>query len=98
VTNKIDDDLPTEVLIALAEGCGFRLAFDRAPGVDEWTLSSSIVAGPITVPLQHVGTRRSVCAFLIGYSSMRQKTSQILNDLERANQELVLRMRARLGD
>lgn len=97
MTNKIDDDLPTEVLVALAEGCGFRLASDRAPSADEWTLSTSIEAGPVTVPIQHVGTRRSVCAFLIGYSSMRLKTSQILNDFERSNQELVLHMRTRLG-
>lgn len=96
MTNKIDDDLPTEVLTALAEGCGFRLAFDLPDG-DKWTLSTSIVAGQITMPIQHVGTRRSVCAFLSGYSSMLLKTTQILNDLERANRKLLLDMRARLG-
>lgn len=96
MTNKIDDNLPTEVLTALAEGCGFRLAFDLPDG-NKWTLSTSIVAGQITVPLQHVGTRRSVCAFLIGYSSMRLQTTQILNDLDSANQKMILDMRERLG-
>ncbi len=93
VTHKIDDALPTEVLTALAASLGFQINFEHSPGVDEWELSGDLGLTRV----QHVGTRRSVCAFLIGYSSMRLQTTQILNDLDRANQKLILDMRARLG-
>lgn len=91
--SKIENNLPTEVLTALAKACGFSSAFDRSPGTDEWTLS----AGHGATHVQHVGTRQSVCAFLTGYAAMQIKTTQILNDLDNANRRLILDMRARLG-
>lgn len=94
--SKIDDDLPAGVLTALAEACGFRITFDPSPDVDEWTLSGTLPAGLTTFDVQHVGTRRSACAFLIGYSTMRLQTAQILNELESGNRKLFLDMRERL--
>jgi len=95
--SKIEDNLPTEVLTALAEACGFQVVFDRAPGTDEWTLTAGRFAGPLQYDVQYVGTRQSVCAFLTGYASMQLQTTQILNDLDRAHQGLILDMRERLG-
>ena len=91
--SKIENNLPTEVLTALAEALGFRVAFDRSPGTDEWTLS----AGHGATYVHHVGTRQGVCAFLTGYGAMQLQTTQILNDLDNANRRLILDMRARLG-
>ena len=90
--SKIDDNLPTEVLTALAEALGFSVAFDRSPDTDKWTLS----AGHGETYVQHVGTRQGVCAFLTGYAAMRLQTTQILNDFDNANRKLVLEMRALL--
>lgn len=90
--NKIDDNLPTNVLSALAEACGFHLSYSRAPGTDEWTLSHGHGASHV----QHVGTRKSVCAFLTGYADMRLQTTQILNEMSNAHQKLVLTMKMRL--
>ena len=95
--SKIDDNLPTEVLTALADACGFRIACDRTPGVDAWTLSQRLPAGTVTMHVEHVGTRQSVCAFLIGFSSMQLQTTQILNEIDGANRRLILDMMARLG-
>lgn len=91
--SKIDDSLPTEVLSALAEACGFRLSHDTASGVDAWTLSHG--HGPTHV--QHVGTRQNVCAFLAGYADMQLQTAQLLNELDRSHRSLVLDLRTRLG-
>ena len=91
--SKIENNLPPEVLTALAEACGFRLAFDRSPGTDEWTLS----VGHGVKHVQYVGTRQSVCAFLTGYAAMRLQTKQILNDLDSAHRVLILDIRNRLG-
>lgn len=91
VVHKIDNNLPTEVLAALAKACGFRITFD-SPEAHEWTLSHEHV--PTLV--QHVGTRQDVCAFLTGYADMQLLTTQILNELDSANRNLILDMRARL--
>jgi hypothetical protein len=91
--SKIEDNLPAEVLTALAEACGFCITYDRSPGVDEWTLS----AGHGKTHVQHVGTRQGVCAFLSGFATMQLQTSQILNDLDSAYRGLILDMRSRLG-
>lgn len=91
--NKIDDSLPTPVLSALAEACGFRLSHDVAPGVDAWTLSHD--HGPSRI--QHVGTRQNVCAFLAGYADMQLQTSQLFNELDKDHRSLVLDLRTRLG-
>lgn len=93
VMSKIENNLPTEVLTALAEACGFRIAFNRSPETDEWTLSHG--HGPTCV--QHVGTRQDVCAFLTGYADMRLQTTQILNDLDNAHRRLILDVRKLLG-
>lgn len=90
---KIETDLPLEVLVALADGCGFRAHFDRTPGVDEWVLSR----GHGKTYKQFVGTARDVCAFLTGYAEMQLCTTQILNDLDNAHRRLILDMRTRLG-
>jgi hypothetical protein len=92
VISKIETNLPTEVLTALAEACGFRVVFDRSPGADEWTLSH----GHGVSHVQHVGTRQAVCAFLTGHADMRLITVQILNDLDSAHRRLILDMRTRL--
>ncbi len=92
--SKIDDELPAEVLTALAAACGFRLSC--ALGGDEWTLSHP--HGAIHVePVEHVGTRKAVCAFLTGYADMQLQTTQILNDLDSAQRKLLSDMRGRLG-
>jgi hypothetical protein len=90
VTN-IDDNLPEVVLIALAEALGFRIAYARQPGVDEWTLS----AGHGVNHVQYVGTRASVCAFLAGYAAMKLQTTQMLNDMDNAHRRMVIEMRDR---
>ena len=90
--SKIDDELPTEVLNALAVACGFHLS--STPGVDEWTLSHP--HGVIhTEPVHHVGTRKAICAFLTGYADMQLQTTQILNDFDSAQRKLILEMRGR---
>jgi hypothetical protein len=91
--HKIDSELPTEVLVALAKACGFSLAYERSSGADEWTLSH----GHGVSHVQHVGTRKDVCAFLIGYADMQLTTTQILNDVESAHRKLIADMRDRLG-
>lgn len=91
--SKIDVDLPTEVLGALARACGFLLSYDRTPGADAWTLSHG--HGPTYV--QHVGTRQAVCAFLTGYADMQLQTTQILNELDSAQQRLIVDVRDCLG-
>jgi hypothetical protein len=90
---KIETEMPTEVLVALAEACGFRLASDRVSGADEWTLS----AGHGADHVQYVGTRQSVCSFLSGHVAMQAQTTKILNDLDNAHRRLVLDARGRLG-
>lgn len=90
--SKIENNLPIEVLTALAEACGFRIALDHSPGANEWTLSH----GHGATHVQHVGTRQDVCAFLTGYADMQLLTMQILNDLDNAHRRLILDMRARL--
>ena len=91
--HKIDADLPTEVIAAVAETCGFRVHYDRSPGTDEWTLSR----GHGSTHVQHVGTRRDVCAFLTGYANMQIQTTKILSELEKAHRALILDVRQRLG-
>lgn len=82
---KIDGDLPTSVLNALAESFGFRLVYDRTPNTDEWILS----AGHGALHVQHVGTRQNICAFLAGYASMHQHARGLLDTLNKLNRELV---------
>jgi hypothetical protein len=95
---KILDDVPDDVLASLAATCGVRMAYDHTPGADEWTLSWTQPAGPIDMTVEYVGTRRSVCAFLMGYSAMQIQTRQILSDLDRAGHGLIHDvMRTRLG-
>ncbi len=91
--SKIETDMPTDVLACVAEACGFRVAYDRRPDADEWTLSR----GHGVKHIQHAGTRQSVCAFLNGYAAMQLQTTQILNDMDNAHRRLVLEMRERLG-
>jgi hypothetical protein len=90
---KIDEGMPDEVMRLLAESLGFQLSRDVRPGTDEWILS----AGHGATCVQHAGTRRGVCAFLTGFSTMQRKTAQLLNDLERANRLWVETARSRLG-
>lgn len=95
---KIHDELPDDVLAALADACDLHLSYDHAPGTDEWTLSGSLPAGPVNMAVEYVGTRRSVCAFLMGYSTMQLQTRQILHEIDRANRDRILDMlRTRLG-
>lgn len=92
---KIDDkNVSTEVLSVLAKACGFRVAFDRSPGADEWELS----AGHGENHVQYVGTRQGVSAFLTGYGAMQLQTRQILNDLDSAHRKILLDMKTRIGD
>jgi hypothetical protein len=91
--SKIETNLPTEVITALAEACGFSVAYDRSPGANTWTLSH----GHGISYVQHTGTREAVCAFLIGYADMGLLTSQALNDLDNEKQKLILDVRVRLG-
>jgi hypothetical protein len=90
--SKIENNMPTEVLVAVAKACGFSVVVDRSPGADEWTLSH----GHGVTHVQHVGTRQDVCAFLTGYADMRLLTTQMLNDLDNAHRSLILDMRDRL--
>ena len=90
--SNIENNMPTEVVVATAEACGLRISFDSSPGADEWTLS----AGHGVRHVQYVGTRQSVCAFLNGYAAMLLQTTQILNDLDSANRRLILDVRDRL--
>lgn len=85
-------DAPVEVIVALAEACGFRVVYDRTPGVDSWTLSS----GHGLTHTQHSGTQRDILAFLYGYAAMQLKTTQMLNELDNAHRRLILEMRRRL--
>ena len=91
--NKIDEELPLEVLKLLAEACGFQLFRCTTVGIDEWTLWR----GHGVSHVQHVGTRKAICAFLAGYSDMRLLTAQILNELEAAHRSVIAAMRVRLG-
>lgn len=93
VTQKIDTELPLEVLVALAKACGFSVHYDRTPGVDSWKVCHR--HSPTNI--EHVGTRQAICAFLTGYADMQMLTTQILNDVDNAGRRLVLEMRERLG-
>ena len=97
ITHRIEEDLPLEVLEALARACGFHLSYDRSPDVDSWTLSHGHGRHrhePTHV--DHVGTRRGVCAFLLGYADMQLQVTQALNEVESANRDLIHDMRDRL--
>lgn len=91
--SKIDTDLHPDVLSALAEGCGFRVSYDRTPGADAWTLSSGHGADHV----QYAGTRQSTCAFLAGYAAMRVRARALLGELEEAHRRLVATARHSLG-
>lgn len=91
---KIDDNLHPSVLSAVAKSCGFSVAFDRRPNTDEWTLR----AGHGASYVEYAGTRQSVCAFLAGYVTMRERTATMLNGLEDAHRGLITAARERLGD
>lgn len=90
---KINDDLPLDVLTALAEGYGFSVALSRPPDADEWVLT----AGQGAKLVQHRGTRQSVCAFLTGYAAMLLQTTQILNEIDNGHRRIILGMRERLA-
>lgn len=90
--SPIATNLPSEVISALAEACGFRVVCDHAPDADEWTLS----AGHGATHVQFVGTKQSVCAFLSGYAAMRIKAMQMLNDLDAAHKQVFLALQADL--
>lgn len=92
-TSKIDTDLHLDILSALAEGCGFRVSYDRTPGADAWTLSSGHGAGHV----QYTGTRQSTCAFLTGYAAMRVRARALIAELEEAHRKLVAAAKHSLG-
>ena len=93
MSGKIDTDLPVDVLVLLAQACGFQVSYDRRPAADEWTLS----AGHGIAHRQFTGTRQVVCAFLSGYAEMRIRATQALNEIEAAQRDLVNDARVRLG-
>lgn len=88
----IKDDLTMPVMVALAESLGFQVSYDRTPGTDAWTLAS----GHGENHVQHVGTQKSVSAFLQGFDAMRLQTVSILNEIDGGHRKLVDEMRDRL--
>lgn len=90
---RIDDHPSDRRISLLAEACGFRIASDRTPGADEWTLSTGHGASHV----QYRGTRQDVCAFLVGYSTMQARATEMLRDLGERQQQLIDLMQRRLG-
>lgn len=84
---KIQDDLPTDVLSRAASACGFQVAYSREPDLDEWSLSS----GHGETHVEYVGTRRTICAFLVGFVASRDRAIGLLKDLSDQQREAFLR-------
>jgi hypothetical protein len=89
---KIQDDLPTDVLSRAASACGFRVAYSREPDLDEWSLSS----GHGERHVEYVGTRRTICAFLVGFVASRDRAIELLKDLRDQQREAFLRAMRRI--
>ena len=90
---RIDDPPSDRTLSLLAEAILNPHASDRTPGADEWTLSTGHGASHA----QYRGTRQDVCAFLVGYSTMQAKATEMLRDLGERQQQLIDLMQRRLG-